>query len=224
MAPAARKGTTTAAMGHRAGHNSRVGSIAAIVLTVSALSLAVARPTFAAALTALAARQSGGPSSYRLTVAGTVDRGATIFTTVDDFVNVGLVVTSDESNDLAAPSALVPLGQVNPGNRTLPWNLKVNGQSLGMGKYVVALEIFTATGQPSGRPFPPPAILTVSSDGHTSVAMSSASTTETNWLATLIAVIVALAAGVAGGFFLDRRTHTKRSRPAVTPTAAGPPA
>jgi hypothetical protein len=180
-----------------------------MVMTVATLVLATARP-------AVAARQTGGPSDYRLTVAGTVGRGATIVTTVTDFVNVGLVVTSDD-NDLAAPSALVPLGQVDPGNRTLSWNLKVNGQTLGAGQYVVALEIFTATGQPSGRPFPPPAILTVSSDGHTSVAMTSGSTTKTNWLATIIAVVVALAAGVTAGFFLGRRTQTTKEGP----TAAG---
>jgi hypothetical protein len=194
-------------MGDSAGHKLRrsrqVRSVVAMVMTVSILLLAPVRPALAAA------RQTGGPSAYRLTVAGTVGSGATVVTTVDDFVSVGLVVTSDDS-DLAAPSALVPLGQVDPGNRTLSWNLKVNGQTLGAGQYVVALEVFTATGQPSGRPFPPPAILTVRSDGHTSVAMTSPSSTKTNWLATIIAVIVALAAGVVAGFFLGRRTHAER--------------
>jgi hypothetical protein len=180
------------------GYRTRRKAVVAAVGLVVGLIVALAAPAWAAGPT------SGGPSSYTLTVSGTTGAGATIVTTVQSFLAVGLVVSSDDTN-LAAPTAVVSLGQVNPGARRLSWNLKVNGQVLGAGRYIVALEIFTADGHPSGRAFPPPAVLTIGTDGHTSVVMSGALTAKTNVLVTVIGIIMALAVGVAGGFVLGRK-------------------
>ena len=156
-------------------------------------------------------RQAGGPSSYVLGVAGTTAGGANVKTTVKHALDVGLAVMVDDG-DLAGPVDLVRLGHVDPGDRTLPWDLHVAGRVLTSGRYVVALEIFGPDGKPSGRAFPPPALLTITEDGHTSVVMTSRPTTvnttinsDTNWLAVIVGVILALSAGALVGLMLGRR-------------------
>ncbi|MHB8671977.1 MAG: hypothetical protein ACYDAD_15690, partial [Acidimicrobiales bacterium] len=155
---------------------------------------------------------TGGPRSFSLAVSGTVAGGAQVITTVANSLDVGLAVIPADAN-LAAPVALVPLGHVQPGGHTLPWDLRAGGQPLAAGRYVVALEIFDSGGHPSGRAFPPPALLTVTPDGHTSAEMtpisstSSAPTTRTksNWAIVGIGALIALAIGLLAGRFSGRR-------------------
>jgi hypothetical protein len=148
-----------------------------------------------------------GPRSYTLAASSTLAGGAQVRTTVKASVDLGLAVFVDDTN-LTEPVGLVPLGHVNPGTHTVPWDLRVGGHLLAPGRYVVALEIFRRDGRPSGRGFPPPAALTVSPDGRTSAAMTSLPTTtksETDWTVVVIGVIAALAIGALVGVALGRR-------------------
>jgi len=144
------------------------------------------------------------PGFYTLAVPGTLAGGAQVQTTLEHPLDIGLVV-SDYAN-LPGPVGLVPLGHLDPGTHTLAWDLRVGGQLLGPGRYLVAEESFGADGHPAGRLFPPPALLTVSTDGRTTVVMTSlASTSKTKWAIVAIGVIVALVVGVLVGVAVGRR-------------------
>lgn len=108
----------------------------------------------------------GGPATYSLTVTGTEAGGATLTCLVHYPLDFGLVVFRGVDSPPTVPPGLVRLGPLAPGLHHIHWDLKVGGVLLGPGSYVVALEIFNTAGYPSGRPFPPPAIVIISADGH----------------------------------------------------------
>ena len=180
------------------------GNVLAPTTTTAFGGLRVA-PTTARVVPHRAIAAQNGPAAFTLSAAGTMAGGAHVRTTVKNAINVGLVVM-DADAPLTASVGVVPLGHVDPGARTLPWDLHVDGRTLAVGRYLVALEIFGPDNHPSGRAFPNPALLTISPDGHISAVMTSiASRSTTSWLGVGLGVVVGLAVGGFAGLALRRR-------------------
>lgn len=118
--------------------------------------------------------RQGGPKTFTLTGAGTVNRGATVGTNLSQANYIGLVVGRQQSSAEVQLVGLVPLGHQKRGPHQLPWDLNVDGKRLGTGVYEVLLEIFTHDGRPTGiPPTPEYAFLTITKGGHVSVHMVS---------------------------------------------------
>jgi hypothetical protein len=137
----------------------------------TALTAAVAATAPAGAVPRPLAPIIQGPATYSLTVTGTEVGGATLTCLVHYPLDFGLVVFGGVSSPPTVPPGLVRLGPLAPGLHHVHWDLRVGGTLLGPGTYVVALEIFNA-GYPSGRPFPPPAIVIISAGGHDTAKMT----------------------------------------------------
>jgi hypothetical protein len=114
----------------------------------------------------------GLPKTFVLITHGTVARGATVKTDLSDGHYLGLFVGRQLSPTVTHPVGLVRLGHHAAGSHRIAWNLEVEGERLGAGRYLVLLEVFSPHGYPSG--IPPTstyAFLTIAGDGRTGVRL-----------------------------------------------------
>jgi hypothetical protein len=97
------------------------------------------------------------PSAWTLTAAGPIGKGAIVRPVLRKPHLIGLVVFRLPKHALVG---FVPLGLHSGSNDRLPWNLKVNGKTLGRGSYEVDLKIF-ANGKPTDIAGPTPERLVI---------------------------------------------------------------
>jgi YVTN family beta-propeller protein len=91
------------------------------------------------------------PSAWTLRAAGPIGKGVTLRPVLKKPRLIGLVVFNLAKHTLVG---LVPLGRHSGSKQRIPWNLKVNGKTLGNGTYEVDLRVFTAAGKPTNLPGP----------------------------------------------------------------------
>jgi hypothetical protein len=96
------------------------------------------------------------PSSFTLSVPGTVSQGVIIKPVMKKRRDIGLVVFKGRKH---TEVGTVVLGTFS-GRPSIHWNLKVHGKLLGTGTYVISLRVF-AKGKPTNLPPPPPRKLTI---------------------------------------------------------------
>lgn len=147
----------------------------------------------------------GGPTTYTLTVTGQRSGGAEIETKIARPLDVGLVVSRDNASTLSEPNGLVPLGTLPKGTYRIAWNYKIDGLALAPGRYYVSLEIFTSAGVPKGLTFPPSAVLSIASDGATTVNMLSGPGAGSPWWVVLLVALGAVVIGLAAMAGVARR-------------------
>jgi hypothetical protein len=96
------------------------------------------------------------PSSFTLSAGGKVSQGVTVKPVMKKQRVIGLVVFKESHHTQVGT---VRLGTFS-GHPSIHWNLKVNGKTLGAGKYEIDLRVFKS-GKPSTIPGPPPRHLSI---------------------------------------------------------------
>lgn len=97
------------------------------------------------------------PSSFSLSTRGAVSQGVTVKPVLKKPRTIGLVVFRQPGH---SEVGTVSLGTFS-GRPSIHWNLKIHGQILGSGSYVISLRVF-ANGKPTKVPGPHPRKLTIS--------------------------------------------------------------
>ncbi len=99
------------------------------------------------------------PASFTLSARGRLSQGVTIKPVLTKQRDIGLVVFRQPKHTVIGA---VPLGTFS-GHPSIHWNLKVHGERLGSGSYLISLKVF-ANRKPTSIPGPHPRKLTISGD------------------------------------------------------------
>lgn len=112
-----------------------------------------------------------GPRGFLLSVTGRTKAGAAATPTLAKPLHIGLLVEEITALPWHAVG-MVRLGEQRAGTYHLHWNLKVDGEPLPAGNYLVFEEVLSTQNLPTGvPPCQDEALLTLSSAGHDRVRM-----------------------------------------------------